>query len=225
MATNRRNTTHRTQRSTANDLKLALGRAKAATAATVAPPARVAPAARQGAQEAEVEPVVLTPKTSKMVEDIKEPFTAFTEGHTLLERGRAQLAPRFMKTFNAWASETGGTFVAFTRVLDPTIPEDREGYRAHTSYLAADYLRRLMGVPAQSKSTAEGDKPATPITVIATLLATMAPVVEDMTAIWTAFENSLHWSPQRIRHLQQLVDEEAEPLLTKAANERKLHAA
>lgn len=228
MANTRRLITHRT-RSTSNDLKLALGRARtaaAAAAATVAQPARQPVKSSQTAPPAAAAvPVVLTARTVRLVDDIRVPFKAFSEGHALLEKGRQQLAPKFMRACAAWQEETSGTFVAFVQLLDPTVPADRDGYKAHTTYAAADYLRRLMGAAAtrQGKGDSDGEKPASPVQVIAALLATMAPVVENMDAVWSAFETRLHWSSQRVKHLQQLVGQ-SPPLLAKAPHANKLRS-
>lgn len=206
-------------KATAHELRLATrGRREGDAPGMPAQPAPAAPSAPVAAA-----PAPLSKGLQQQLTQLRQPFLTFTSQFAAMTQTRASLAPRFMKTFDAWTVETGGTFVAFVRVLDPGVPEDREGYRAHPSYQAADYLRRL---------TAEADRPeedtgtraATPLAVIASLLASIVPVVDNMDAVYTIFEEKLHWTPGRIDSLRKLVAE-SPPLLMKSGQERKLRVA
>lgn len=159
-------------------------------------------------------PVVLSAKVTKAIASIEKPFAAYTLDISHVFEARKSLAPKFMRACGLWQAETGGNFVAFVRVLDPTVPESREGYRAHSSYMAADHLRRLAG---QSHERAEeeqtGPSPVTPLEGMARIIAGLLPLVgSDTEAVWKSFASALHWSDAQIGRLQKLVNE-SEPLL------------
>lgn len=173
-------------------------------------------------------PTPLSKTTARALDDLRAPFTAFCGQFAQLSTSRGQLAPRFMRTFHVWAKETGGTFVDFIREMDGTVPADREGYRAHPSYQAGDYLRRLEANTTRgvgSGGVASTDRPVTPLNVIAMLLATMSPVVDDMAAFYSVFQARLHWTDRMVDRVKALVEEAPPPLLVKQGQERKLHLA
>src|SRR5688572_24145650 len=85
----------------------------------------------------------LSKKAKTAIANIKKPFTAFAQAHASFTMSRAELAPKFMHAYTTWQGETHGTFIGFVRLLNPKVPADREGYRNHAVYQAADYLRRL----------------------------------------------------------------------------------
>ncbi len=169
--------------------------------------------------------LTLSAKTTKLIEGVREPFMLFVEDFTALSKNRAQLAPKFMKAFGAYQSESGGSFIAFVCYIDPTVPADREGYRNNTVYQAADYLRRLKA-KAEKEEVADPNAPvvASPIDVIVDLLVTVIPVVESLEPIWAAFTERYHWTEKRIARLKKLVGESRTPLLIKHGQERRLHA-
>lgn len=139
--------------------------------------------------------VAVSAKTRTLIDQIREDFDAFANGFAQLITDRVALAPKFMKAFGAWASETGGSFAAFVRVLDSSVPEERDGYRAHATYQAADYLRRLSAASAREvEETPEGERPVTAYQALAYLVATVMPVVDPTGAIWSAFVREMHWS-------------------------------
>lgn len=140
-------------------------------------------------------------KTRHLIEAIREPFTAFAEGFSQLRVSREELAPRFVKAFEAWAKETEGSFVAFARLLDADIPEDREGYRAHPSYQAADYLRRL-SVSAEREPVPEEDRPVPAYTALARLVATVLPIIDQNGQIWSSFVREMRWTEQQGERLR-----------------------
>lgn len=145
-------------------------------------------------------PVPITAKTQILINQVMASFLAYSDGFTHLTEARGDLAPRFMKACVAWQSETGGQFVDFVRVVDPTVPKDRKGYRAHSSYMAADNLRRLNG--PQREPLPEGARPASAYTALARLVATVLPVVDPTGVIWAAFVKQMHWSEKQAQRLR-----------------------
>lgn len=149
------------------------------------------------------------PRIATMVRKLQPMFMAFAEGLTHLTTARSDLAPKFMKTFEAWAKETGGTFVEFVQQLDDKVPSDREGYKAHTSYMAADYLRRLQARLRQPREPVpEGERPVTPLVALAKIVATVLPAVDPTGTIWAAFIAELHWSPEQAERLKALSEKQ-----------------
>jgi hypothetical protein len=158
--------------------------------------------------------------TMKLVESVREQFTGYLSGYNALQTTRAKLAPLFMRAFNAWAGDTGGSFVAFVRLYDPTVPLQSEGYRAHSTYAAAEYLRRkARDLAAESAAEVEGEElvgatgvgaeaPATPLDVLARFVAMLLPLIahEDQGRIWEFFASDAHWSERRITALREMVD-------------------
>lgn len=168
-------------------------------------------------------PTPLSSKVQRIVDTLRPSFDAYTRDYTALAVRREELAPKFMKAFGAWQTETGGTFVQFVRLFDATIGESREEYRAHRSYQAADYLRRLAGrqtrAPESSteRATRIASTPVRPMQGFARVLAAVVPLVqpEALSALWKAVESELHWSPEQVARLQTLVTE-ATPLIRMA---------
>lgn len=147
--------------------------------------------------------VAVSAKVRTMIDHIREDFTAFVDGFTALTSARATLSPKFMKAFGAWQAETGGNFVSFVRLLDPEVPEDRDGYRAHKSYQAADYLRRLQaGATRETSEIPESERPVTAYRALAYFVATVLPTLDPSGALWTAFVEQMHWTEQQAARLQ-----------------------
>lgn len=168
----------------------------------------------------------LSTKVQRMIDDIRGQFGSFARDFRALTESRALLAPKFMRTADAWMAETGGTFVGFVRVLDPHVPADRDGYRAHPVYQAADYLRRIQARAEETPggivdNVDTGERPATPLMATAALVATLQQLVPDvdLTPLWRAFEKQLHWSEQQVARLQSLVEEQ-HSLLRRASGGR-----
>lgn len=148
---------------------------------------------------------VLSASLAKIVDAIRKPFMAFAQQHGAMLQRRAELAPQFMAAFGDWQKETGrGAFVEFCRVIDPSIPVERDGYRAHASYQAADYLRRLVG------RTDQGNGRATPVRsssmALARLLATILPLVREKEhdAVWAAVEAEFGFRRGQVVTLQRM---------------------
>lgn len=218
----RRTATVRVPRSRANDVVPHTPRARRQHIALNSPGTKASQEATAAPQE-DTAPVEPSARTKRLMEAVRRPLLAFAEDFSAVTASRADLAPKFMRAFAGYATDTGGTFIAFVRDLDPAVPPDRDGYRAHQTYQAADYLRRLEARATQD--TAEDRlAPASPVDVIASLIASMALVVDDPESIWTAFQTSLHWTPARITSLQKRVAE-TKPLLVKHGRERLLRAS
>lgn len=160
-------------------------------------------------------PDTLTPALERQIVALRRPFAAFAERFGALSATRAELAPQFMRIFGAYTQQqAGGTFVAFVRKLDPEVPAERTAYRAHKSYQAAEYLRRLVArrEPGGNRAPAA---PATRsnLTALARALATILPLVRDVQVVWRAVESELGFTARQVGRLQQVVAA-TQPLLT-----------
>lgn len=163
------------------------------------------------------ESVALKPMSSRvqhMVDELRADFNHFTTDLGTLVQSRMQLAPKFMKAFRAWASEQPGPdrgkFTAFVRVLDPSVPEDRDGYRKHSSYQAAENLRSLEALAALEPAEPPKHLPATPMTALSRVVAMILPTFSDESALWGAFRSKLHWNENQIERLQAAVKKQRE---------------
>lgn len=166
----------------------------------------------------DVEPVVITAKTQRLIDTIRPQFASFANDFGAIVVKREALAPKFMKAANAWQAESGQTFVSFVRMLDGTIPEERAKYRAHPVFQAADYLRRLAGRadrPKTSETTGHATA-ATPLEAVARLVATVFPLVsENADALWQAFAAELHWTDAQVKRVQSMAAQMAPILVPK----------
>lgn len=164
-----------------------------------------------------VETPTLSAKTRAMIEGIREQFSTFVDDFTaLVSSSRAELAPRVMRAFDAYKNETDGTFVDFVRQLDATVPADRVKYRAHRSYQAADYLRRLVAQAPRAMARKRGPRPATPLVALARLIATVLPAVDPTGQVWAAFVKEMHWTAEQAKRLQKLAASQGAVVLPKA---------
>jgi hypothetical protein len=171
------------------------------------PPTQPRSRARDAEPEGPKEP---TQKTLRMIDDIRRPFLSFVDDFGAITQSRAELAPRFMRAFGAWSHDTAGSFVAFVRLLVPEVPTARDAYRAHPAYQAADYLRRKAADDAvgERPQVPPEDRPATPGRALAKVLAAILPMLSDPEALWAAFIQELHWTPEQIARLQGAINRE-----------------
>lgn len=158
----------------------------------------------------------LPKRVENRIAKLRKPFAAFVSEMEGIVASRTDLAPQFMQAYASWQKATGGNFVTFCRVLDPSIPEDREGYRRHRAYAAADYLRRVAsGSPQrrQEKRT-DAEAPATPLDAVARTLAILLPLVPNPERIklWERITAELHWTERQVTLLRQRA-ESAPPLV------------
>jgi hypothetical protein len=149
----------------------------------------------------------------RLVDAIRQPFLSFSGDLSGLTVRRGELAPKFMKAYNAWAGETSGSFPVFCQVLDPSIGPTREEYRAHKSFQAADYLRRLVNQQNRPARDANAARPSTPMDAVARLLKTITPLIgaDEITKLHEALKRELHWSDRQVTQLNTRV-ETVEPL-------------
>lgn len=143
----------------------------------------------------------ITPALRKQIDTLRKPFMSYAKDFTLVQESREELAPRFMKIFGAYMQATGESFVAFVRTIDPTVPQDRDGYRAHRSYQAAEYLRRLRNQGSQQGRA----KPVrSRLAVTARLLGTLASIVKDPGEFWNGIASELTLTPRQITRLRDM---------------------
>lgn len=145
----------------------------------------------------------LSTKLANVIDALRRPFKAFVGDFRNLTTSRAELAPEFMRAFDAYEAETEGSFIAFCRLVDPTIPADRAAYRNDPAYQAATYLRRLVQ-QTTTKPRRRGPKPATPLVALARFVATVLPLVDPTGVIWTAFVQEMHWSERQAKQVKLL---------------------
>lgn len=163
----------------------------------------------------QADPIVVSTRTQRLIDGVAPTFRAFAKDFSAINESRAALAPRFMKACLAWQAETTGTFVAFVRYLDPTVPEAQKDYRANAVYAAADYLRRLVGrqdAAGARQHVRAGEEPATPLTALSRVVAAILPLFGDDTLLWQALTAELHWSDAQVSRLRSLA-KDADPLL------------
>lgn len=150
----------------------------------------------------------LSAKTRKLVEAVRPAFTQFAADFEALTVKRSELAPKLMKAYGAVQSETGISFVGFVRLMDPTVPVSREAYRAHKTYAAADYLRRLAaGRPSAAAGPRITPEAETPLDVLSRLVAAILPNL-DAPIFWTSFAQvcAPHWSERQMTTLRSRVE-------------------
>lgn len=175
--------------------------------------------------DAVVDPLTphLTIRTQKLIDDIKAPFTDYISDFTALMVNREELAPAFIRAFKSYEKDTDGTFVSFVRVLDVTVPLDRDGYRAHPTYQAADHLRSLNRERAEPQEVSK-TAPVTPMVALAKVVATILPLIDDTGVIWAAFIKQLHWNEAQIKRLQHMVAEEKSLFPSNIVRESSRHS-
>lgn len=195
-----------------------VARRSATPVAIVARGAKNIPAAPRGGIDAGVddEPIVLKVRTQRIIDALRADFKPFIVAFGHFTEKRAQLAPRFMKAYDTWKEETQGTFVGFVRLLDPSVPADRDGYRAHRTYQAAENLRSLVQSDTEDeRSTAnDKDRPLGMSDAFVRLLAVIVALIpgNQVEKLWTLIGEELHWSPGKVTNLRASV-EEVEPLV------------
>lgn len=164
----------------------------------------------------------LSSKLSKVIETLRVTFNGFVADYAALQADRATLAPRLMRAFAQWQTETGHTsFVAFVRVLVPGVPLERAGYRAHSAYQAADYLRRLTQQASRTtetpveKAARIQSAPVSSRVALARLVASLLPLIspDSVGTFWSTAAGQLHWSEATLKGIQDLAKAES-PLVT-----------
>lgn len=150
---------------------------------------------------------------ARSISELREAFASFVDAFNALSARRRDFAVPFMGVFDRWHQETGLSFVAFVRELDPSMPVARDEYPNHRSFQAALYLRRIAEAP---HTVAGADrKSSTPLQMLARVVRTVAPLSkagED--ALVSAIVSSGGWHQRdsdrlrrrvsRARHIPQL---------------------
>lgn len=147
--------------------------------------------------------VPLTAATARQIGQMRRSFMAYADNFKGLATTRAELAPRFMALFGDYLRQVGGSFVDFVRMIDPNVPAERTAYRAHPSYQAAEYLRRLVS----RRDTGDNrQKPVrSNVAALARITAAFLKTVADPEVVWRAFESELGFTARQIGRLKQIV--------------------
>ena len=140
-------------------------------------------------------------KLKAALDELRPAFREVGQGLDQLARKRAEIAPVFLKTYQAWQRETGRPFIAFVHELDPAVPvNDRNAYRTHRSYRAAQYLRQLAENPEKTAPTGR-----TPLAMLAITIKSFLPLYgpsqKDQHAALEALIGATHWRERDRRRL------------------------
>lgn len=149
---------------------------------------------------------------ARTIEDVRADFNSFTDSFNGLSVKRSQFAPQFMAAFKDWQWETGRSFVAFVRELDPTMPVTRAEYPKHRSFQAALYLRRIAEAPHTVAGRGER-RTVTPFKVLAKTVRTLAQLAppHNAEAVVAAVVKATGWHQRDTDRLRKAVDK-AKPL-------------
>jgi hypothetical protein len=185
---------------------------------------RTAQPVREVEEDIEEEQPELSRRVMRRIEDVRAPFKTHVTMFGHMDEKAADLAPDFMKAFRAWKDETKGSFVTFVRMFDDTVPVNRDpdpkdrantGYKAHRTYRAADYLRRLVpGEEGEEAAEKEGGGPVSVSDAFVRLLAAIVALIpgNQVEKLWEVIGTELHWSQGKVATLRTSV-EEVEPLV------------
>lgn len=169
----------------------------------------------------------LTQDTRRKVETLRTTFSSYADSLKQAFTKREELVQPVMKLYGLCMSEIPNlSYVQFMGMLDPSIPinqrDDKtvdgrliKGYRAHPTYIAGEYVRRLaLQNQRGTKSDGTGARQRGPNATerLARLLATMVPLVKDAEAFWLAVGGELQVDGSALAKLRRLTDS-TEPLL------------
>lgn len=123
----------------------------------------------------------------KMIDNLRAPVRSYVTLYVKGETTREDLAATFMGAYHKYedAGVAGSSFVAFCRLIDPTIPLPTKEYKKHRTYAALDYLRRKH----TAAGTGKRDPRANWMEVTARVLASVFGVVADKDRLWMHVEN------------------------------------
>lgn len=159
----------------------------------------------------------ITRELQSKIEGMRERLSEFGR---VLASHKADLVEPFMSGLEQWRKETGrNSFVEYVRAIAPDVPGDRDGYRSHPTYQAADYLRRVY-----QRTTKTGTSAATSNTrsirvnavnrlarALKTVFSVIQPALIDQ--IWTGIATEYGLNDRQLTTLKARV-ELAQPLLT-----------
>lgn len=160
----------------------------------------------------------LTATERASVQGLKGNVTSITKQLWTVREASRTVAPKIMKLYNTLAAKYDnlGGFVGFARLFDATIPlkagtTDAPGYRQNKTYIALDYMRRLVRVRPAGGRQGRRD-PATD--QLGRALATIAQVVKGdaMAVVWAAIATEFALGERAIARLKSRV-EGVEPLI------------
>lgn len=202
-----------------NSRRLSTSRVQSTSADIARHTPRTATTAPAGASQGDEEPETAKPLSAvvaRAVDAIRLTFSSFVDDFAAFTISGEDLAPRFMKTYRKWEAETGGSFVAFVRLLVPALPMDVKGYKAHSAYASADYLRReaarmeRQGTTPVERAQAIANRPASPRVAMARLMASIMPLIapDALAVLYDAMRTQLNWTDNQVAGLRELVGEE-----------------
>lgn len=161
-------------------------------------------------------------KVRNAVRDITDTFLSFAHSFAAVATKRDEFAPRFMKVFEMWQEETGGSLAAFCRLFDETVPEVTKDYKKHSTYMAADYLRRKVADAAReaeaSKRGRKRKKPASPRNALVRLVSSILPLFAESERdhLVDALSKRLNWSDDQARNVVTQATEETPIIVVRA---------
>lgn len=135
------------------------------------------------------------------IEELRPAFRELGHGLDQLTRKRTEVAPLFMRAYQIWRREIKRPFIAFVHELDPTMPvKDRNAYRQHRSYRAAQYLLQL----AEQPEKVAGSRGLTPLAMLAVTIKSFLPLcgsVREQKHALEALTKTSRWRESDIRRL------------------------
>lgn len=164
----------------------------------------------------------LKASTQRALSGIKGQWNEYAKAFAVMTQKRSDLAEPLMKLYGACLSDLGRlTFVNFLRMIDPTMPANRDeeeiggkivaGYRTHPTYQAGLYLQRLT-TTGQGGRARGGARGINAVDRMARVLATMIPLVADEAKFWQAVAAELQIDGAALTRLQNKT-KETEPLI------------
>lgn len=189
--------------------------AAAAPAPTPAPAPAATPAApaTNGDTTAAAAPK-LRPVTVELLDQLRVPFLGYIQASTVWLKSKADIAPLFHKALAAWKHDTELGMADFVRLFDTTLPQLRDDYKNHPSYVAATYLMGLATGRRRRRPT--GPVPLNPRDAMVRLVKAVLPLItpEQVDSLWKALSSQLHWSEMQMRTLHKDVEsKETTPLV------------
>jgi hypothetical protein len=180
--------------------------AQATAATTPAAPEDAAPASTEPAE------VVVSAKTQQLAAAVTGAFRSFVSESTTFFQTRAEVATPFMRAFLSFKKDTkaparpNGLGMAdfVRRFFDPSVPADRDAYKKHKAFNAANNLARLYRDLHKPKKKAAGPPPETPLRAMARLVAAILPLLpaDQVERLWSTIERELHWQGRRLNGLK-----------------------
>lgn len=183
-------------------------------------PAGATPAPSAAATDTEVAAVALSARTRTLIDKARDGFLGFVKTHSGFLLKREDIVGPFAKAWKAFKEETTLTLADFARQFDPSVPADRDGYRAHSTYRAAENLMALHRQLERAKqakeagTTASGPQRATPLDAVARMLKSVLPLIsaDQVDRLWETVTKELGWTEQQVTNLKNRTSE-AEALL------------